>query len=71
MHRAMEVAMAEYEAAYEEAATCKHEWRQYLHAIDAARILDVLGVAGGAGMHDLTLIPDGFFCIHCMERSDG
>ena len=42
---------------------CKHEWRQYMGAVDipsrAVLVADT----------QIT-VPDGFFCIHCPARSD-
>ena len=52
---------------------CKHEWRQYMDIErynvpeehrDDYLIKDGQPIVG-------TDFPNGFFCIHCMERSDG
>ena len=68
-YQAMSVDEAE-KAGLLHAPPCKHEWRQYMTPLDAALVLDCLGVPGGGGMHDLTLVPAGFFCIHCPAKSD-
>lgn len=51
-------------------APCRHEWRQYMGPVDAAAILDRMPVVFGTKTSTLVLIPDGYFCIHCMERSE-
>ena len=58
-------AMLDFEAEYEALTACKHEWRQYM---DVGIWHEPWGETTRPqyGLH-----PLGFFCIHCMERSDG
>lgn len=52
---------------------CKHEWRQYM-GVRMMKVLDGYGddaVESYERVDESQPYPDGFFCIHCTERSDG